>query len=78
MKKQNIIIIIVAILVVAGIAAGVYFATKSDNSSSGSNYAYSKDPLRSGSLLDRLKAEQEAGLYGKKDNTADTSATNQA
>lgn len=64
MKTQNIIIAVVAILVIAGIALGVYFSAKNDGGTSPREIAYNNDPLRSGSLLDRLRAEQEAGMYG--------------
>lgn len=66
MKKSSIIIAVVAILVIAGIAVGVYFATKSEGDSTTREFASNSDPLRSGSILDRLRAEQEAGLYSKK------------
>ncbi len=67
MKTQNIIIAVVAILVVAGIAIGVYFATKSDSGTTSGGTTYASNGTRSGSLLDRLNAEIEAGAYKKKD-----------
>lgn len=72
MKSQNIIIVVVAVLVIAGIAIGVYFATKNDSGSTPREITYNNDPLRSGSILDRLRAEQEAGLYDKKDKKKTT------
>ena len=72
MKSQNIIIAVVAVLVIAGIAIGVYFATKNDSGTTPREIAYNNDPLRSGSILDRLRAEQEAGLYDKKDKKKTT------
>lgn len=66
MKTQNIIIAVVAILVIAGIAIGVYFASKSDSSSTTTGTTtYASNGARSGSLLDRLNAEIEAGAYKK-------------
>ena len=67
MKTQNIIIAVVAILVIAGIAFGVYFSSKSNDVSS--TLYYNANSLRSGSLLDRLQAEQQAGLYNNKNQT---------
>ena len=72
MKSQNMIIVVVAVLVIAGIAIGVYFATKNDSGSTPREIAYNNDPLRSGSLLDRLRAEQDAGMYSKKKETAES------
>lgn len=72
MKTQNIIIAVVAILVIAGIAIGVYFASKSDSSSTTTGTTtYASNGARSGSLLDRLNAEIEAGAYKKKDQGGD-------
>lgn len=66
MKKSNIIIAVVAILVLACIGVGIYFATKSDGDSTSTLRTYASNSTRSGSLLDRLNAEIEAGAYKKK------------
>jgi len=79
MKKSSsgIIIAIIAILAIVGIFVGVYFATKSDGGSGFSFIASNGSSSRSGSILDRLRAEQEAGLYDRKkeDKTAAEEAT---
>lgn len=71
MKKSNIIIAIVAILVVAGIGIGIYCAAKSDGDTTSTPRNYASNSTRSGSLLDRLNAEIASGAYKKKDNGGD-------
>ena len=65
MKNKKLIIAIVAVLIIVGIAVGVYFSTKSDSSSTTTGKTYASNG-RSGSLLERLNAEIESGAYGSK------------
>lgn len=67
MKNQNLIIAAVVLLILVMGGVGLFLVIrKTDSKESARPIALTNNPLRSGSLLDRINAEKEAGLYGKK------------